>query len=1031
MRTLFDICKPRESVSHRKQRDDVLNLSDLIDGRIDPNSFFEENYVTGGMKTLFDTTFNRFAGNDPNGVIKLTQSMGGGKTHNMLALGLLALNPLLRNQYLPDNQSCRNLGRVRLVAFTGRESDAPLGIWGSIASQLGKKEQFRQYYSPLSAPGESAWVDLLKGDPLLILLDELPPYLENARSKPIGNSDLCVVTTTALANLFTALGKIELSNVCLVISDLKASYESGSEQIRKAFRSLENELARSALDIEPVGSATDDVYHILKKRLFVKLPDAMEINNIAKAYQDAVTKAKHMGYTHINPDRIFIGIKDSYPFHPSIRDLYARFKENPGFQQTRGLLRLMRQIVAKLYESGKASQKYLINVHDFDLNDNLMHTTITQIKTSLTNAIAHDIADNNKSIAEELDAQYKDTIVQDIAKLILVSSLADIPNPILGLTLGEIIAYICEPGRDIGNIRSALDDLRQRSWYLKNDNEGKLFFQNTKNMNAELQDLVESYDNESVKSTTLKTFLEERFKPTIRDCYQNIMVFPAIDQINPSLDKVTLILFEPYAQQGLHPDLQDFYDYARFKNRVLFLSGRKDTMDHLYKSAKDLKAIEKIISDMTHEKTPEKDPQFQLAQDIRVKKIQAVLSSAQQTFSVLFYPNKNGIAFADFIMQFVSNNYNGEDQIRKLLLDKHKFIDSPIDQTFRKKCEDRLFTRQEMLWKEIIERAATEPSWQWHHPDSLENLKKDCFAKGLWKQEGDTIKKGPFPKEPTKVHISENKTLEDNEETITLYIRTEHGDTVRYTDTGDADEDSTLIKDLKNFRTNEIRLSFICIDSKGIHPTGPPVEWKRKIDIKYKPIDKPDGQYVKLESHPKVRLKYTTDGSNPKQDGIPYQHEFKAPDNTSHILVVAEYDNEYIADQTFKYTKDSHKIEIDMQKPLTLTYPLKTQDSQETYDHINALKEFSETLYDVNIVIYIKDKKGFIDLTLDDTIAVKAHTIEESIDNIKSLFIPSANTNIQMELRKIRFKTGQAFYDWLNKNNLNLKDINISDISQK
>jgi hypothetical protein len=86
---------------------------------------------------------------------------------------------------------------VRVVAFSGRESDAPLGIWGSIANQLGKKEQFADYYSPLSAPGQTAWVNLLKGEPLVIMLDELPPYFENAKSKRSATHDLSVVTATA------------------------------------------------------------------------------------------------------------------------------------------------------------------------------------------------------------------------------------------------------------------------------------------------------------------------------------------------------------------------------------------------------------------------------------------------------------------------------------------------------------------------------------------------------------------------------------------------------------------------------------------------------------------------------------------------------------------------------------------------------------------------------------------------------------------------------------------------------------------
>ena len=39
-----------------------------------------------------------------------------------------------------------------------------------------------------------------------------------------------------------------------------------------------------------------------------------------------------------------------YPFHFAIRDLYARFRENPGFQQTRGLIRLMRVMVSRLFD---------------------------------------------------------------------------------------------------------------------------------------------------------------------------------------------------------------------------------------------------------------------------------------------------------------------------------------------------------------------------------------------------------------------------------------------------------------------------------------------------------------------------------------------------------------------------------------------------------------------------------------------------------------------------------------------------------
>ncbi len=55
--------------------------------------------------------------------------------------------------------------------------------------------------------------------------------MDYAKSRVVGNSDLSVVTTTALANLLVAVNKAELTNVCVIISDLTASYEGGTDQL--------------------------------------------------------------------------------------------------------------------------------------------------------------------------------------------------------------------------------------------------------------------------------------------------------------------------------------------------------------------------------------------------------------------------------------------------------------------------------------------------------------------------------------------------------------------------------------------------------------------------------------------------------------------------------------------------------------------------------------------------------------------------------------------------------------------------------
>ena len=71
-------------------------------------------------------------GKSAQGVFKLTQAMGGGKTHNLLARGLLARHPELRGEVMGGFYRPGDIEPVRVVAFSGRESDAPLGIWGAI-----------------------------------------------------------------------------------------------------------------------------------------------------------------------------------------------------------------------------------------------------------------------------------------------------------------------------------------------------------------------------------------------------------------------------------------------------------------------------------------------------------------------------------------------------------------------------------------------------------------------------------------------------------------------------------------------------------------------------------------------------------------------------------------------------------------------------------------------------------------------------------------------------------------------------------
>lgn len=245
--SLHSLCTPRQSVFAADRRATVLNLDTFLKNQVNGAEFFEENYFTNGMLTLVDRAFRRLGGAGAgSSIFLLSQAMGGGKTHSMIALGLLARDPQLRKRYPGEQNPAPILVNCRVAGFNGRSTDAPGGIWGSLAEQLDKAEQFARYVAPLlNAPGPEAWKQLLGGDPLVLFLDELPPYLANAVAVPVGNADLGVVTTTALANLFIAVA--EMDNVCLVVSDLAGSnYSGGQAALEAAFNRATHGIAAEA-----------------------------------------------------------------------------------------------------------------------------------------------------------------------------------------------------------------------------------------------------------------------------------------------------------------------------------------------------------------------------------------------------------------------------------------------------------------------------------------------------------------------------------------------------------------------------------------------------------------------------------------------------------------------------------------------------------------------------------------------------------------------------------------------------------------
>lgn len=1029
MKTLFELCKPRASVFNGNNREDVLDLENLADGSINAEHFFNETYITDGMKTLFHTAFNRFNGSSQTGLLRLTQSMGGGKTHAMLSLGLLAKNPKLRKKVLYDlfGDEFENVPQdITVVSYTGRNSDIEYGIWGEIASQLGKLDGafYKNYCEQLKAPGQATWTNLLKDKPILILLDELPPYLEYTKTIPVGKGTLADTTTNALSNLFNALGKAELSNVCVVVSDLTASYEFGGKLIGKVFKDLNKEIGRTATNIEPVTANSDDLFMILRKRLFEELPSDEEINIIASAYKDAVNKQRQVGHTTYNADSIYLGVKDTYPFHYSIKDLFARFKENVNFQQTRGIIRLARQMVRGLYELSNndclAKHQYLINAYDIDLNNKEMISMIRDIKPSLSNAISHDICGAGKSVAEELSRE--NSIVLDISKLILMSSLGDVVGAIQGLNESEIIGILSCPNRDLTNIKKIIEEYKSKAWYLYMDRDAKYFFKDIKNVNAELRSIVESYTIDTAKKE-IKAILQEKFLPKIKDCYQEVLVFPSIDDIEGHVEKNTLILFEP---GDFNADLETFYKNTTMKNRFMFLSGSKDTMDSILSTVKEVKAISSIIRKLKEEHVPETDSQYILALDIEDKTRLKLLSTLRETFVKLYYPTSNGLDFEEITMNFIDNNFVAENQIRETLKEVYKFVVDTTSDDFKDMLEDILFTSTPMKWRDILQRAAETTDWIWYKPSAINEAKNTYISKEFWTEENGMVDKNP-PLPLTSVSVQNEYK---NAETGEVYLKLKHlnGDTIHYETNGEATISSNIVANGSEFKTKELKISFLCSDSEGKHDLGSPYNWKNNlVEVKYRIYTENGSKMCELDvDNDNLSILYTIDGTSPRVNGLLYAGPFIVDSSVRKLLAIAVDKNEEQYGKSLEVSIQStpvggginctdNVVNICKDKKLKLTKRIQKRNTKETYELLDSLDNNNGAILDIGELSVSKksDSQNYISISGKSSSGIKASDIKNIIDELIAKGLDGDAVDVTLSTSSIEFASGQHFEDWI------------------
>ncbi|OGA48883.1 MAG: hypothetical protein A3F74_27660 [Betaproteobacteria bacterium RIFCSPLOWO2_12_FULL_62_58] len=1021
MKTVRDACQLQENALSIKLSDQVEQLDELINVKGDGAAFFEKTHVTQGMRDLISEGIARLAGASSQAVFHLKQAMGGGKTHLLIGFGLLAKHESLRRRHCGDMLHATAFDAADTVAFNGRNNPDHF-FWGEIANQLGKGDQFKAFWTGgPKAPDEKDWLKLFDGAaPILILLDEMPPYFHYLDTQKVGNGTVADIATRAFANLLTAAGKKK--NVCVVISDLAAAYDTGGRLINRALNDARAEVGRQERNITPVDLAANEIYDILRKRLFRSLPDKAEIEDIAESFGRKLEEAAKSKTANRGAEAIADEIAATYPFHPRLKNVIALFKENEQFKQTRGLIELVSRLLKSVWER-QANDVFLIGPQHFALSIPDVRDKLTEI-SGMRDVIAKDLWDAQASAhAQIIDLQTGKEAATQVGSLLLTASLSTAVNAVKGLTREEMVECLVSPLREPSEFLAAFEELEKAAWYLHHTPEYRYYFDRQENLTKLLQSLAKDAPENQVDDL-IRHRLREMFKPARKTGYDDVLPLPRLEDVADRVRRGRVLLIVSPDSKIPPEEVQKFFDGLSQKNNLCVLTGDKTAMGSVEKAARQLFAAQRADG-----RIPTGHPQ----RDDLERKQQGYEQDFNTTILSLFDKVLFPIQRAGRPPQLASKPldmtrdatkpFNGEEQIEKTLVSNPLKLYLDVENEFdaiRDKAQDLLWpeNQDDARWSDVADRYAEQAGMPWLPPKGLDNLKSAACNRGLWEDLGNGYVTKRPKKKRTSVQVIEESDPDDKG-AVRLRINPQNAGPaprVHYAEDAAVDESSPQLKD-QIYSTAALRVNFLAMDPSGQYETGDPVSWSNKLVLRNQLSEKNGKRSVELFVAPSGKIRYTLDGSEPRE-GVAYERGFEIGDGEVLIRAFAEVSGlETKTDFRFP-AKGKKGVQIDDVKPgrLVSRAGRKLDSRGKTFEGLKQAGEKSATFE--GIALTVGQGTQMIGINVGE-IKVDAAFIEALLVKVLEKFTP--DTLVTMTFRKAHFASGHDLKDFAAKLGIELQ----------
>ncbi len=598
----------------------------------DAASFFTASYVTSGLKSLLEDVLGRLAGAEGNRVLKLLTPFGGGKSHTLAAL-LHAARSRAALDALPEAAGLPRPEGVRVAVVDGQFFDATSGkrppgeditartLWGWIAWALGGREGYelvRAQDEARVAPGGDALVELLRGGPSLILLDELLEYLISGGGIRVEQTTLRDETLSFLKRLTVAVGNVD--NAVLVYSLQSSKRES--LEYTSLLHTVEHLAARKDQRREPVEG--NEILHVIQRRLLAKTPDPAAAAATADSCAQVFAQMRR-AHAQGEPERqqaeeegvaLRDRIKASYPFHPALIDLMReRWAAIPDFQRTRGALRFLASCLRAAHRSG--GSRLLLGPGDVPIHDAEVYLAFFKEvgqREDFKACLEHDFVGANarsrqidERRAREVTAEAGKQPATRLATAMLLYSFGGLrrgesdTSDLLPPGIGEpdLLGASIGPDLDSTTIQACLKELKERCLYLHFDGV-RYCFKKDPNVTLLVEQEAEAVSRDEARvEARIRQMIEERLAGQ-----RSAIVWPAKPADVPDREAQFLIAYLPLEfaaqtadeQRRIALDLcENFGSRQReYRNGIGLAVPSPDQVEVLRRAVRYLLAVERV-----------------------------------------------------------------------------------------------------------------------------------------------------------------------------------------------------------------------------------------------------------------------------------------------------------------------------------------------------------------------------------------------------------------------------------------------------